>query len=154
LCNEGYSVTFKIDGVTIFNIIGKEILKGNRDWDTGLCRINLCKEIPHNPIAPANNVYELRSTRALVNYLHKEMFSPSKAELIKAIKQGHLTTWPGLTEDEINNLLKLTPATAMGHMNQKKAKYTFHKQGDIHNFRFGGYNSDTSGQWRQNTTLI
>jgi hypothetical protein len=34
LCNEGYSVTFIIDNVTIFNKIGKEILKGNRDLDT------------------------------------------------------------------------------------------------------------------------
>jgi hypothetical protein len=30
LCNEGYSVTFKIDGVRIFKSIGKEILTGNR----------------------------------------------------------------------------------------------------------------------------
>jgi hypothetical protein len=34
LCNEGYSVTFKIYGVTIFNNIGKDILKRNRDLDT------------------------------------------------------------------------------------------------------------------------
>jgi hypothetical protein len=67
LCNEGYSVTFKIDGVNIFNRIGKEILKGNRDLDTGLWRINLRKEIPYKPIAVANNVYELRNTGALVN---------------------------------------------------------------------------------------
>jgi hypothetical protein len=40
--------------------------------------------------------------------------------LIKAVKQGHLTTWPGLTEDAINTHLKLTPATAMGHTNQKR----------------------------------
>jgi hypothetical protein len=30
LCNEGYYVTFKIDGVTIFNYEGKAILKGLR----------------------------------------------------------------------------------------------------------------------------
>jgi hypothetical protein len=48
------------------------------------------------------------------------MFSPTKSALIKAIKQGHLTTWPGLTEDAINKHLKMTPATAMGHMNQKR----------------------------------
>jgi hypothetical protein len=92
LCNEGYSVTFKIDGVTIFNSIGKEILEGNRDLDTGLWRVNLRKEITHNPIAAANNVYELRNTGSLVNYLHKAMFVPTKSALIKAIKQGHLTT--------------------------------------------------------------
>jgi hypothetical protein len=86
----------------------------------GLWRINLRKEDPHTPISTANNVYELCNTGALVNYLHKKMFSPTKSVLIKAMKQGHLTTWPGLTEDEINKHLKLTPTTAMGHMNQKR----------------------------------
>jgi hypothetical protein len=92
LYNEGYSVTSKIDGVTIFNKIGKEILKVNRDLYTGLWCINLCKEIPHNPIAATNNVYELRNTGELVNYLHKAMISPTQASLIKAAKQGHLDT--------------------------------------------------------------
>jgi hypothetical protein len=47
---------------------------------------------PHNPIAAANNMYELRNTEALVNYLHKVLFIPIKSALIKAVKQGHLTT--------------------------------------------------------------
>jgi hypothetical protein len=34
LCNEGYSVPLKIDGVTMFNKIGKEILKEKRDLNT------------------------------------------------------------------------------------------------------------------------
>jgi hypothetical protein len=76
LCNEGYSVTFTIDNVTIFNNIGKEILKGNRDLDTGSWRINLRKEIKHNNIASENNVYELRNTEGLVNYLHKAVKLP------------------------------------------------------------------------------
>jgi hypothetical protein len=36
------------------------------------------------------------------------------------VKDGHLITWPGLTEDAINKHLKLTPATAMGHMSQRR----------------------------------
>jgi hypothetical protein len=32
----------------------------------------------------------------------------------------HLVTWPGLTEEAINKNLKLTPATAMGYMNQTR----------------------------------
>jgi hypothetical protein len=38
--------------------------------------------------------------------------------MLQAVKDGHLITLPGLTEDAINKYLKLTPATAMGHMNQ------------------------------------
>jgi hypothetical protein len=64
-------------------------------------------------------VYELRSTGALVHYLHKALFSPTKSALLQAVKDGHLITWPGLTEDAIHKHLKLTPATAKGHVNQK-----------------------------------
>jgi hypothetical protein len=39
--------------------------------------------------------------------------------MLQGVKDGHLITWPGLTEDAINKHLKLTPATAMGHMNQR-----------------------------------
>jgi hypothetical protein len=120
LCNEGYHVTFKLDSVTIFNSTGNAILKGTKDLSTGLWRINLRKNEPPSPIATANNVYELRSTGALVNYLQKALFSPTKSALLHAVKKGHLITWPGLTEEAIHKHLKLTPATAMGHMNQKR----------------------------------
>jgi hypothetical protein len=54
--------------------------------------------------------------------------------MLQAVKDGHLITWPGLTEDDINKYLKLTPATAMGHMNQRRqnilstSKATIEKQ--------------------------
>jgi hypothetical protein len=75
---------------------------------------------PQNQISAANNVYALRNTGALVNYLHKAMFSCTKSDLIHAVKKGHLAIWPGLTEAAINKYLKLAPATTMGHMNQKR----------------------------------
>jgi hypothetical protein len=65
-------------------------------------------------------VYELRNRVALVHYLHKALFSPTKSAMLQAVKDGHLITWPGLTEDAINKHLKLTPATVMGHMNQRR----------------------------------
>jgi hypothetical protein len=74
----------------------------------------------HIPNTIANNVYELRNTVALVHYLHKSLFSPTKSAMLQAVKDGHLITWPGLTEDAINKHLKLTPATSMGHMNQRR----------------------------------
>jgi hypothetical protein len=40
--------------------------------------------------------------------------------MLQAVKDGHLITWPGLTEDAINTHLKLTPSTAMGHINQRR----------------------------------
>jgi hypothetical protein len=87
LCNEGYYVTFKLDSETIFNTTGTAILKGIRDLGTGLWRINLLKNEPQSPIASANNVYELCNTDALVNYLHKALFSPTKYALLHAVKK-------------------------------------------------------------------
>jgi hypothetical protein len=38
--------------------------------------------------------------------------------MLQAVKDGQMITWPGLTEDAIDKHLRLTLATAMGHMNQ------------------------------------
>jgi hypothetical protein len=48
------------------------------------------------------------------------MFSPTKSVFLQAVKNGHLVTWPGLAEEAINKHLKLTPATTMGCMNQRR----------------------------------
>jgi hypothetical protein len=120
LCDKGYTVTFKQASVTICNSEKSQILNGPRDLNTGLWRINLKQPNNHIPEPIANNVYELRNTGALVHYLHKSLFSPTKPAMLQAVKDGHLITWPGLTEDAINKHLKLTPATAMGHMNPRR----------------------------------
>jgi hypothetical protein len=96
--------------VTVCNSQEFQILSGPRDLETGLWRNQ----------AVANNVYELRNTGALVQYLHKALFSPTKSALLQAVKNGHLVTWPALTEDAIHKHLKLTPAMGMGHMNQRR----------------------------------
>jgi hypothetical protein len=118
LCNEGYIVTFKQDTVTICNSGNSQMLSGPRDVNTTLWRINLKQTNKHIPDPIANNMYELRNTGALVHYVHKALFSPTKSAMLQAVKDGHLITWPGLTEEAINKHLKLTSATAMGHMNQ------------------------------------
>jgi hypothetical protein len=100
-------------------------LSGARDLDTGLWRINLRKENQQPKQAVTNNVYELRNTGALVNYLHKALFIPTQSALLQAVKNGHIITWPGLTEKSINTHLKLTPATNMGHMNQRRQQISY-----------------------------
>jgi hypothetical protein len=116
LCDEGYIVTFQQDTVTICNAESSKLLSGPRDVTTGLWRINLKQTNKHITNSIANNVYELCNTGALVHYLHKALFSPTKSAMLQAVKDGHLITWPGLTEDAINKHLTLTPATAMNHM--------------------------------------
>jgi hypothetical protein len=122
LCDEGYIVTFKQSAVTIYDSGNSQILSGPRDLNTGLWRINLKQSNNQKPEPIANNVYELRKPGALVHYLHKSLFSPTTYAMLQAVKDGHMITWPGLTEDAINKHLKLTLAMAMGHMNQRGQK--------------------------------
>jgi hypothetical protein len=120
LCDEVYIVTFKRDSVTICDSEKDQILTGPRDSNTGLWRINLKQPNNHIPEPIENNVDELRNTGPLVHYLHNALFSPTKSAMLQEVKDGHLITWPGLTEDAINKHLKLTPATAICHMNQRR----------------------------------
>jgi hypothetical protein len=117
---KGYIVTFRNGSVTICDPLEFKILSGTRDLDTGLWRINLRKDNQQLQESVANNVYELRNTGALVHYLHKSLFIPTKSALLQAVKNGHLVTWPGLREDAIHKHLKLKPATAMEQMNQRR----------------------------------
>jgi hypothetical protein len=119
LCNEGYYITFRIDAVTIYNSTAKPILKVKRYLNTGLWRINLRHEKSQHTMYVANSINELRNTGSLVKYLNKAMFSPTKYALLQAVKKSHLITWYGLTEHENNKHFKMTPATAIGHMNQQ-----------------------------------
>jgi hypothetical protein len=96
LCNEGCLVTFRRDTVTICNFENSKLLSGPRDDTNGLWRINLNQTNKHMPDPIANNMYELRNTGALFHYLHKSLFSPTKAAMLQAVKDGHLITWPGL----------------------------------------------------------
>jgi hypothetical protein len=48
------------------------------------------------------------------------MSSPTKSAVLKAVKKGHLTTSPGFNEQAINKYLKMTPATEMGHIHQRR----------------------------------
>jgi hypothetical protein len=120
LCDEGYIVTFQKDKVTICNSEHSKLLSGPRDETASLWRINFKQTNKHTPDPIENNVYELHNTGALVHYLHKALSSPTKAAMLQAVNDGHLITWPGLTEDAINKHLKLTLATAMGHMKQRR----------------------------------
>jgi hypothetical protein len=77
-------------------------------------------EVPQSQLAEANNVYDLRNTEALVNYLHKACFNLTNTAILNAVKRGNFLKWPGLTEEAINTHFKMTPATVMGHMTQRR----------------------------------
>jgi hypothetical protein len=68
----------------------------------------------------ANNVYELKIKKEIIQYLHGACFSPTKSAWIKAIKQGHFATWPGLTAEMVEKHLPKSIATAKGHLQQQR----------------------------------
>jgi hypothetical protein len=119
LYDEEYIITFKQNIVTICDSKNSSILSGPRDLNTGLWRINLRQTHNHKPEPIVNNVYDLRNTGDLFHYLHKALSNPTTYAMLQAVKDGNMITWSGLTEDVINKHLKLTTATAMGHVNQR-----------------------------------
>jgi hypothetical protein len=120
LCDKIYIVTSNQPAGTICDPDNSHFLSGPRYLSTGLWRINLRQTNNHKPEPISNYIYELRTTGALDHHLHKALLSPKKAAILQTVKDGHLLTWPGLTEDTINKHLKLTPAMAMGHLNQQR----------------------------------
>jgi hypothetical protein len=53
-------------------------------------------------------------------FLHAALFSPVPSTLLHAIKRGHLTTWPGLTINNVNRFLHKSIATVKGHLDQTR----------------------------------
>ena len=56
----------------------------------------------------------------LATYLHAACFSPVPSTFVKAIKNNHFSTWPGLTADLINKILPKSIITDKGHLNQQR----------------------------------
>jgi hypothetical protein len=65
-----------------------------------------------------NHAHDNSSQKDLINYLHAVCFSPVKSTWITAIKNGHFTSWPGLTEHAVEKHLSKSTSTTKGHLNQ------------------------------------
>ena len=57
----------------------------------------------------------------LAMFYHQVLRSPPKSTLLKAIKNGHLRTLPGLTYELIKDYLPELPATDKGDMIRKRS---------------------------------
>ena len=58
----------------------------------------------------------------LVQYLHAACFSPVRSTFIKAIKNNHFSTWPGLTAELVLKNLPKVIATTQGHLHQERQR--------------------------------
>ena len=121
LCNAGCTVTFdKVSCHVSKN--GRRLLTAYKCLTTGLWMLPLRAAVMPPP-PPATQQHTLAntvaatSTRAnLAQYYHQCLCSPPPSTLLKAINNGQLKTFPGLTADLVRRHLPPSTATAKGHM--------------------------------------
>ena len=120
LCDHGCNVTFTSNDVTIA-LHQKTLFTGTRAanglWAVTLSHQNHCAKAAAIISPPSTNTSEL------LQYLHACCFSPRKATWLNAIRNGHFTTWPGLTVSNVTKLLPDSIATALRHMDQQRKNY-------------------------------
>jgi hypothetical protein len=65
------------------------------------------------------HAHDNSNQKDLINYLHAACVSPVKSTWITAIKNGHFTSWPGLTEHDVEKHLSKSTSTTKRHLNQQ-----------------------------------
>jgi hypothetical protein len=118
LFDNGCSVTFTQDQVTVSKN-EKCVMYGSRDPTSRLWRVDLKKRFETNQVQ-CNHAHDKSNQKDLIKYLHAACFSLVKSTWITAIKNGHLTSWPGLTEHAVEKHLSKSTSTAKGHLNQQR----------------------------------
>ena len=78
--------------------------------------------VPVSVISPTLNVIICKRTLKgdLAEFLHHSLFAPVVPTLIKAINNGHLDTFPGLTSNLIRKHLRPSIPSAKGHIKQER----------------------------------
>jgi hypothetical protein len=118
LCDNGCSVTFTQEQVTVSKN-GKCVMYGSRDPRSRLWRVDLKQRFETNQVQ-CNHTHDNSNQKDLINYLHAACFSPIKSTWITAIKNGHFTSWPGLTEHAVEKHLSKSTSTTKCHLNQQR----------------------------------
>jgi hypothetical protein len=110
------------DCIAIFSKYNVKILKNDTVIITGARVPNGLWSIPLDTSAPhqANGILRLDKSHAeLAIYHHTTLGSPAPSTLLRAIRCGHLTTFPGLTTQLISKHLPPSIATTLGHQDQE-----------------------------------
>jgi hypothetical protein len=74
---------------------------GSRDPRSRLWRVDLKKKF-ETKHAQCNHAHDNSNQKDLIKYLHAACFIPVKSTWITATKNGHFTSWPGLTEHAVD----------------------------------------------------
>ena len=126
LCDAGCKVEYDDNACKVY-YKAKVVWVGEREPSTRLWVLPLSNKPTRTnfqtrpPIHSANNAFAMSSKEGLIKYLHQCLFSPTKATLLKAIRNNQLTTWPGLTATAVEqHLPDSSPATDKGHMRRQR----------------------------------
>jgi hypothetical protein len=120
---------------TIIMVTRGAILRGYRDPKSTLWRIPLVNVVRNDntdtiivnkppseflptrpqPSDAIHNVYELKTQPELVRYYHAAAGFPTKPTWLKAIKNRHFASWPGLTAEAATRHFPDSQETSKGH---------------------------------------
>ena len=105
-------------------------VQGPRNFHDRLWDIPIPKKTKTKMITTCNNLSTVhkasvilrkdKSKLTLAQYHHQTLFAPTESTLRKAIKNGHLISWPGLNQDLLSQGLPPSEATARGHLKQER----------------------------------
>ncbi len=123
LADAGYTTIFQPhqQGVEVYK--GKDVtiqartppvLQGCREM-SGLWTVNA----KYKQKEQANTVYDLPSIPKAILFLHAAAGFPVKETWLKAIKNGHYDTWPGLTPEAVAKHCPDAAETHKGHMKKQ-----------------------------------
>ena len=116
------------------------VLHGKRNNSDGLWDISIpLPSTEHLNIIIAKN----KSKEDLSRYLHACLFSPRPSTIIRAIRNNHLTTWPGIHDINFNKHLPPSEATSKGHLDQERKNLQSTKPCDPVDHDFFPPKSDT-----------
>ena len=109
------------DCTALFTRYNVKIVKHDKVIITGNRMINGLWSIPiHPPTHQANGILRTDKTKHdLALYHHATLGSPVTSTLLRAIRRGHLITFPGLTTNLISKHLPASIATVLGHQDQE-----------------------------------
>ena len=108
------------DCIAIFTKYDVQVLKNDTVIITGVRTPNGLWAIPIDAAHQVNGILRLDKSHAeLAIYHHTTLGSPAVSTLLRAIRRGHLSTFPGLTTNLISKYLSKSIATTLGHQDQE-----------------------------------
>jgi hypothetical protein len=114
ICDDDCLALFSRHDVQI--IKNDQVIITGKRMDNGLWSIPIV--VPHSH--QANGILRTDKVRSeLATYHHATLGGPVPSTLLRAIKRGHLTTFPGLTTKLISKHLSKSTATVLGHQDQE-----------------------------------